>query len=85
MKRILLILIILILCFSIYAEDDPLAKYNVIWDSPSADFNGSIPIGNGDIGANVWVEDGGDLLFYTKIIKMYFTKEKYLSPLKIAL
>jgi hypothetical protein len=23
-----------------------------------------MPIGNGDIGANVWVEQGGDLLFY---------------------
>lgn len=40
------------------------ADYNVVWDSPSADCHGSMPIGNGDIGANVWVEDGGDLLFY---------------------
>lgn len=24
-----------------------------------------MPIGNGDIGANVWVEDGGDLVFYS--------------------
>jgi alpha-L-fucosidase 2 len=39
-------------------------RYNVTWDSPSKDFNGSMPIGNGDIGANVWVEDGGDFLFY---------------------
>lgn len=23
-----------------------------------------MPLGNGDIGLNVWVEDGGDLLFY---------------------
>jgi hypothetical protein len=23
-----------------------------------------MPIGNGDIGLNVWVEEGGDLLFY---------------------
>ena len=38
--------------------------YNVVWNSPSKDFNGSMPIGNGDIGANVWVEQGGDLLFY---------------------
>ena len=40
------------------------ADYNVVWDSPSADCHGSMPIGNGDIGANIWVEDGGDLLFY---------------------
>jgi len=39
-------------------------QYNVVWNSPSKDFNGSMPIGNGDIGANVWVEKGCDLLFY---------------------
>ena len=39
-------------------------KYNVVWDSPSQDYNGSMPIGNGDIGANVWVEPTGDLIFY---------------------
>ena len=38
--------------------------YNVIWDSPSKDSSGSMPIGNGDIGLNVWVEENGDLLFY---------------------
>ena len=37
---------------------------NVIWDSPSADAKGSMPIGNGDIGLNVWVEPSGDLLFF---------------------
>ena len=40
------------------------SDYNVVWDSPSAGLNGSMPIGNGDIGANVWVEENGDLLFY---------------------
>ena len=38
--------------------------YNVIWDSPSKDSSGSMPIGNGDIGLNLWVEESGDLLFY---------------------
>ena len=40
------------------------SDYNVVWDSPSVDCNGSMPIGNGDIGANVWVEAGGDLCCY---------------------
>ncbi|MBI1371120.1 MAG: hypothetical protein GC162_21020 [Planctomycetes bacterium] len=40
------------------------APPQVIWNSPSADSRGSMPIGNGDIGANVWVDPGGDLLFY---------------------
>jgi hypothetical protein len=39
-------------------------RYNVVWDSPSKDASDSMPIGNGDIGLNVWVEKGGDLLFY---------------------
>ena len=39
-------------------------KYNVVWDSPSKDYNGTMPIGNGDLAANVWVEPTGDLIFY---------------------
>src|SRR2546423_1711851 len=41
---------------------DRLDRYNVVWDSPSGDASGSMPIGNGDIGANVWVEPSGDVL-----------------------
>jgi hypothetical protein len=37
--------------------------YNVEWNSPGKDFTDSMPIGNGDIGLNVWVEPNGDLLF----------------------
>jgi len=36
----------------------------VTWDSPSRDSSGSMPLGNGDIGINLWVEENGDLLFY---------------------
>lgn len=42
----------------------PLDSYNVVWDSPSKDSSGTMPLGNGDIGLNVWVEGDGDLLFY---------------------
>ena len=39
---------------------------NVTWTTPSTNGSpGSMPIGNGDITANVWVENnGGDLMFY---------------------
>ena len=37
---------------------------NVVWTTPSEDSRGSMPLGNGDIGLNVWVEKSGDLLFY---------------------
>ena len=39
-------------------------RYNVVWDSTSKDYNGSMPLGNGDIGLNVWVEENGDVVFY---------------------
>ena len=39
-------------------------RYNVVWDSPSKDSRGSMPLGNGDIALNAWVEPNGDLLFY---------------------
>ena len=41
-----------------------LEKYNVVWDSPSEDWSGSMPIGNGEVGLNVWWEKGGDLQFF---------------------
>ncbi len=41
-----------------------LQRYHVVWDSPSADSSGSMPLGNGDIGLNLWVEPNGDLVFY---------------------
>ncbi len=36
---------------------------DIVWDTPSLDSSGSMPCGGGDIGMNVWVENG-DLLFY---------------------
>ena len=42
-----------------------LSGYDVTWTTPSTNGSpGSMPIGNGDITANVWVENGGDLLLY---------------------
>lgn len=37
---------------------------NVVCDSPSGDSFGSMPLGNGDVGLNVWVEGDGDVAFY---------------------
>ena len=42
-----------------------LEECNVDWASPSVDAAGSMPIGNGEVVLNVWVEAAtGDLLFY---------------------
>ncbi len=45
-------------------DQERLALCNVTWNTPSTDSLGSMPLGNGDVGLNVWVEGNGDLLFY---------------------
>lgn len=60
--KILLTFLLFPALLVLHASADTLSNYNVIWDSPSVDFNGSMPIGNGDIGMNVWAEKNGDLM-----------------------
>lgn len=43
--------------------NDPTPE-NVVWDSPSTPPWGTMPLGNGDISVNAWVEADGDLRFY---------------------
>jgi hypothetical protein len=56
----------LIVCFDtglLVGQPDELNHYNQIWEKQSKNSSESMPCGGGDIGLNVWVEDG-DLLFY---------------------
>jgi len=49
------------------AAFDPLTALdpcNVVWTTPSENAHGSMPLGNGDVGINAWVEASGDLIFY---------------------
>lgn len=46
------------------SQDSPVDAYNVIWDSPSLDHHGSMPLGNGDIALNAWMTSQGVLHFY---------------------
>ncbi len=39
------------------------AAYNVVWNSQSKNASESMPCGGGDIGMNVWVQDGGILIY----------------------
>ena len=43
---------------------DPLDACNVVWTTASENAHGSMPLGNGDVGINTWVEANGDLVFY---------------------
>ncbi len=49
------------LCLNAFSQN--ISDYNVIWTSQSKNSSESMPCGGGDIGMNVWVENG-DLLFY---------------------
>jgi hypothetical protein len=46
-----------------FAKADGLDNYNVVWESQSKNSSESMPVGGGDIGLNVWVEDN-EVLFY---------------------
>lgn len=55
----------LIFAVGLAMAQDNLDDYNVVYDSPSKDATGSMPIGNGVVGANVWVDEKtGDVLMY---------------------
>lgn len=41
-----------------------LAKNDVSWNTPGPSSQQSMPLGNGDIGLNAWVEPNGDVCFY---------------------
>ena len=43
---------------------DELDRCNVVWTTPGKDAGDSMPLGNGQVGINLWVEAGGDLHFY---------------------
>ena len=62
--RIMKIFLLGLLAAGLASAQSSTESFNVVWDSPSKDSSGSMPLGNGDIGLNVWVEECGDLVFY---------------------
>ena len=63
MKKIFLFCLLIIYSKNLFAQPKELAAYNVLWTSQSKNSSESMPCGGGDIGLNVWVENG-DVLFY---------------------
>ena len=51
---------------AVVKADDPgaISSHDVIWNTPSKNSAGSMPLGNGALGINLWVEENGDLHFY---------------------
>jgi len=71
MKRTVVSSLVLIALLQIVAAGtanqkpaDCIDSLNVVWNSPSENSHGSMPLGNGDVGINAWVERNGDLVFY---------------------
>lgn len=57
--RYIIFFIGLLSFFQLKAES--VSKYNVVWNTPSKDASGTMPIGNGDLAANVYAIENGDL------------------------
>ena len=61
--------ILALICFLFFtasmanARATDISKYNVVWITQSRNSSESMPCGGGDIGLNVWVENG-EILFY---------------------
>ncbi|MBB6003795.1 DUF5703 domain-containing protein [Arcicella rosea] len=63
MRKYILLVVFIGLFLSLKAQNKSISDYNVVWNSQSKNSSESMPCGGGDIGLNVWVENG-DVLFY---------------------
>lgn len=61
MRSILSTLFFCLVTIGITKGQPDISKYNVSWKSQSENSWGSMPMGNGDIGANVWIDKAGVL------------------------
>jgi len=41
-----------------------LDRYNVVWEQPGKSERDAMPLGNGEVGISLWVEEDGDLQFF---------------------
>ncbi|MDX1284976.1 MAG: DUF5703 domain-containing protein, partial [Draconibacterium sp.] len=67
-RNILILLAFIVLLFASCEESEPESRfddYNITWTTQSLNSSESMPLVGGDIGCNVWVENG-DLLLYVQ-------------------
>jgi len=53
--------VLLLACCASMASAASMDCYDVVWESPSKDASGQMPLGNGDIAAGVYAIEDGDL------------------------
>jgi hypothetical protein len=74
----MIILIVLTGCSSSKSSIKYTDAYNVTWNTPSINSGESMPVGGGDIGCNVWVENG-DILVYAQRSGSFDATGEYLK------
>jgi hypothetical protein len=59
----LVLLFAVLFCTNLSGQNFDLERYNLVWKTQSKNSSESMPCGGGDIGLNVWAENG-EILFY---------------------
>lgn len=54
MRKIIILIVLILNTIVLSAQSESVHKYNVIWNSPSTDASGQMPLGNGNIAAGVY-------------------------------
>src|SRR5215207_6977187 len=64
MKKLLLLMLVAVSAAIIQAQD--ISQYDVLWNAQSKNSSESMPLGGGDIGCNIWVENNDILLYISR-------------------
>lgn len=82
--KIYLSLFLIALVFIAFGQPAYIDQYNVVWNSQSQNSSESMPCGGGDIGLNVWVEQG-DVLFYMSKSGFFDENNQFLKAGRVRL
>ncbi len=66
LKNLISNIFLLVAFFSVKAQIPTLKNYNQIWTTQSKNASESMPLGGGDMGCNVWVEEGSLYFYFSK-------------------
>ncbi|MDR2706375.1 MAG: DUF5703 domain-containing protein [Planctomycetaceae bacterium] len=76
---------------TINGEEPSLSLYKIVWDSPSKNVYETMPLGNGEVALNAWIDETGELKFYIaridsidengQLLKVGAVKIKPLNPI----
>ncbi len=77
-KHILSLLFLLLSTTNLYSAVSDMGEYDVVWTTPSHNPSESMPFGGGDIGGNIWVENGS-IYFYLQKSGCFSDNGEYLK------